>query len=151
MNYGELLKDIRKDKELKQIDIANVLNISRSTYKDYESEATIIPIKHLVSLADYFNVSLDYLFGFAKKENYAKMIIGVDNIKSGLRLKEFRKDNKLTQVELASFLHTTFSTIGWYEKGRNLIATPFLYTICKEYKISADYLLGKIDKKVRLK
>lgn len=26
------------------------------------------------------------------------------------------------------------------------IATPFLYTICKEYNVSADYLLGKINK-----
>ena len=31
------------------------------------------------------------------------------------------------------------------EKGKYLISIPFLYTICKKYNISADYLLGKID------
>ena len=32
-----------------------------------------------------------------------------------------------------------------YERGTNIIATPFLYEICKTYLISADYLLGKTD------
>ncbi len=42
-------------------------------------------------------------------------------------------------------------TIANYELGINLIATPFLYSICKKYNISADYLLGKIDKPKYLK
>ena len=65
--------------------------------------------------------------------------------KSMLRLKEFRKENKLTQEKLASILNTNKSVICGYEKGRYIIATPFLYQICKKYNISADYLLGKID------
>ena len=32
-----------------------------------------------------------------------------------------------------------------YEKGKYIIATTYLYQICKRYNISADYLLGKID------
>ena len=56
----------------------------------------------------------------------------VENIIAGKRLKEFRKENKLTQKKLASILNTTFSNIAFYEKGRNLIATPFLYEICKK-------------------
>ena len=38
-----------------------------------------------------------------------------------------------------------------YEKGKTLILTSFLYTICKKYNISADYLLGKIDEPKYLK
>ena len=66
-------------------------------------------------------------------------------LKSGNRLKEFRKENKLTQTKLASILNTTQSVIADYERGRYFISTPFLYTICKKYNISADYLLGRID------
>ena len=69
----------------------------------------------------------------------------VENIIAGKRLKEFRKENKLTQEKLANILNTTFSNIAFYEKGRNLIAIPVLYEICKKYNISADYLLGRID------
>ena len=63
----------------------------------------------------------------------------------GKRLKEFRKNNKITQEKLALILNTTQSVIAGYESGRYLIATPFLYMICKKYNISADYLLGRID------
>ncbi len=67
------------------------------------------------------------------------------------RLKEFRKENKLTQVKLAEILNIANGTIAEYERGTNIIATPFLYTICKNYNISADYLLGKIDEPKYLK
>ena len=44
-----------------------------------------------------------------------------------------------------NILNTVHPVISNYESGKFLIATPFLYTICKKYNISADYLLGKID------
>lgn len=64
----------------------------------------------------------------------------------GARIQMWRKSNKLTQEKLAKELNTNKSVICNYEKGRNLIATPFLYQICKKYHVSADYLLGRIDK-----
>lgn len=48
-------------------------------------------------------------------------------------------------------LNMARSALANYERGRNIIATPFLYTICTKYKVSADYLLGKIDELVDLK
>ena len=80
-----------------------------------------------------------------------KQTYEIDKIKAGQRLKEFRLEHKLTQVKLANILNTTFSSIAFNEKGRNLIATPFLYTICSKYEISADYLLGIVDKPKYLK
>ena len=69
-----------------------------------------------------------------------------NNIKlQKLRLKELRKKHNLTQQSLADILQCSKSTISGYEIGKNIIATPFLYQICKKYNISADYLLGKID------
>ena len=79
------------------------------------------------------------------------MTLNIVKYKMGERLKEFRKNNKLTQSKLAVILNTTQSVIADYERGRYLIATPFLYTICKKYNISADYLLGKIDNPKYLK
>ena len=150
MNYKIRLLDIRLEHDLTQQNIANILNISRSTYKDYELQISVIPIKHLISLSDYFQVSVDYLLGLTNTKNYNHEK-EADKAVAGNRLKEFRKENKLTQVKLASILNTTFSSIAFNEKGRNFIATPFLYTICKKYHVSADYLLGKIDKPQYLK
>ena len=83
--------------------------------------------------------------GFNKHKIYDLLINDINNIKAGQRLKEFRKDNKITQLKLAQILNTNQSVIANYERGRTVIATPFLYSICKKYNISADYLLGKID------
>ena len=69
-------------------------------------------------------------------------LLNEDTVK---RLKELRKEFKLTQDKLAKLLETTQSVVCGFEKGRNLIATPFLYTICHKYHVSADYLLGRID------
>ena len=150
MNYNFLLKKIRENRCLTQEDMAVILDIDRRTYNHYETKEKIIPIKHLVAISKYFNVSIDYLFEFSTKEQY-EGVKDVDKIEAGKRLKDFRKENKLTQKRLASILNTTFSSIAFNEKGRNLIATPFLYTICKKYSISADYLLGKIDNPKYLK
>ena len=151
MEYGKILSKLRLERGYTQEQVASVLNIDRTTYNHYEVQENIIPIKHLISLVNYFNISIDYLFGFVENEQYKNIIFDVDNIKAGLRLKEFRKENSLTLKDLAAFLNTTFSNISWYEKGRNLIATSFLYMICAKYKISADYLLGRIDKPKYLK
>ena len=144
MKYNIILKKIREDYSLTQEEVANNLNIDRRTYNHYETKEKIIPIKHLLSLSDYFDLSVDYLLGLSTIKQYEKHK-DADKIVSGSRLKEFRKENKLTQVKLASILNTTFSSLAFNEKGRNYIATPFLYTICKKYGVSADYLLGKID------
>ncbi len=144
MDYNYTLKALREDKNLRQKDIANLLKIDRKTYNHYETKEKIIPIKHLVYLSKYYDVSIDYILNLTDEKQYDSTH-DVDKIEAGKRLKEFRKDNKITQVKLASMLNTTFSSIAFNEKGRNLIATPFLYTICKKYNISADYLLGKIN------
>ena len=148
MNYKEKLKFLREEKEVTQEEVANILGISRSTYNDYENQISILPIKHINILCNYFYISVDYLFNLSITKKYFSTNKEIDLKKAGMRLKEFRKENKLTQTKLSEILHTTFSTIAFYEKGRNLISTTFLYLICTKYQISADYLLGRIDKKI---
>ena len=145
MNYGIKLKELRTSELLTQKDIANTLSISRSTYKDYELQIKIIPINHLNNLCNYFHISIDYLLGLTSIKQYKNQ---KDNFSYDIfanRLKELRKGNKLTQENLANILNTTHSVISDYENKKKIIATPVLYTICKKYNISADYLLGKIN------
>ena len=137
--------ELRENSELKQYEIAKILNIYKGLYNQYETEYEIIPIKHLNTLANYFDVSIDYLFGLNDKLNYKNNNCDIDAMKVKERLKEFRKENKLTQEKLAKILNMARSALANYERGRNIIATPFLYTICTKYNISADYLLGKVD------
>ncbi|MDE5539766.1 MAG: helix-turn-helix domain-containing protein, partial [Bacilli bacterium] len=146
MNYGSIMQKTRNRENISQEDIAKTIGISRSTYGHYETQYQIIPINHLVTFCNYFNISIDYIFGFTTTKNYSPTNQEINKAEIGKRLKLFRKENKLTQVKLASMLNTTQSVIADYERGRYLIATPFLYTICKKDNLSADYLLGRIDK-----
>lgn len=148
--YKDRLKALRERIGLTQEQVGSLINIKRSQYCLYEKEKVTVPSKHLNTLCNYFNVSFDYIFEFTNTKKYKDYLEEIDYKKAGLRLKEFRKENKITQKELAKELNTTQSVIAGYETGNFLINTPFLYQICKNYKISADYLLGKIDKKINL-
>lgn len=70
--YFFRLRDLREDKELRQIDIAELLNIKQTEYSRYERGFQTIPIKHLITLADYYNVSLDYLTGRTNYPNITR-------------------------------------------------------------------------------
>ena len=61
-NY-QRLKDMREDHDLKQISVANILKITQQQYQLYESGKREMPMKHFITLARYYNVSLDYLAG----------------------------------------------------------------------------------------
>lgn len=62
MLYKDRLKRLREEKELTQAFLAELLNIHEFVYGQYEREYTIMPIRHLNTLSNYFNVSVDYLF-----------------------------------------------------------------------------------------
>ncbi len=144
--FGKKLRELRLNKKLTEAQIADILGVSRITYSHYEVDERVIPLERLNDLCNYYNISVDYVFGLTLQKNYLNSKKDVEKEIIGQRLKSFRKENKLTQDKLAKVLNTTFSTISGYEKGRFLILTSFLYTICKKYKISADYLLGRVDK-----
>lgn len=61
--YENRLRDLREDRDLKQKDLAALLQIHQTTYSDYELGRLNIPTDTLHILADFYNVSVDYLLG----------------------------------------------------------------------------------------
>lgn len=61
------LRDMREDKDLKQRELAEMLNVSQTTYSRYESGELDIPRAALIKLADFYNVSVDYILGRTDK------------------------------------------------------------------------------------
>ena len=59
------LRDLREDHDLKQADVAQILNISQQYYQCYESDKNELPLRHAIALAKYYNVSLDYIVGLS--------------------------------------------------------------------------------------
>lgn len=62
MKYNRI-RDLREDHDLKQINVAKILNMSQTGYSKYETGENDIPTHILITLANYYHVSIDYLLG----------------------------------------------------------------------------------------
>lgn len=63
MYYLQRLKDLREDMDMQQSDVAKLLNTTQPQYSRYETGERELPLRHLVTLADFYNVSADYILG----------------------------------------------------------------------------------------
>jgi transcriptional regulator with XRE-family HTH domain len=73
MKYNERIREIREDNSLTQQTIADLMHIGQRTYAGYESGKTRIPVDNLLSLARFYNVSMDYITGASNiKSEYPK-------------------------------------------------------------------------------
>jgi transcriptional regulator with XRE-family HTH domain len=57
------IRALREDRDLRQREIAEVLCVSQNTYSQYENGVIEFTAEKLIRLADYYNVSVDYLLG----------------------------------------------------------------------------------------
>ena len=63
----ENIRNLREDADKTQTEIADYLNIKQTTYSKYELGKINVPIEMLIKIADYYDVSLDYLVGRKRK------------------------------------------------------------------------------------
>lgn len=85
---GNRLKDLRNELKLTQDDLAKKLNIPRGTYAHYELDKRQPDNDTLVKLADFFKVSIDYLFERTEKRT------------TKTEVNEFETTEGLTQADL---------------------------------------------------
>lgn len=69
MYYLQRLKDLREDNDLTQGEVAKLLKTTQPQYSRYETGEREIPIRHLVTLSDFYGVSTDYILGRTDKKN----------------------------------------------------------------------------------
>lgn len=136
-------KSSRENIEIKQKDIAELFNVHFTTVSGWETGKDTIPIERLVDYANHYNFSLDYLFGIKSyNEEYLPLKLDLEVIAHNLR--QIRKQNNLTQEQLAKKMNTTQASYSHYENATNMIPTIFLYNLTKIYKpFSIDELLGR--------
>ncbi len=69
MHKYQRLRDLREDADLKQAAVAYILGITPQQYQLYESGKRQIPFDKVITLAKYYNVSIDYIAGLTKNKN----------------------------------------------------------------------------------
>lgn len=66
--YEKRIRDLREDRDLTQQQIADILGTSQTMYARYERGANEMPIRHLLTLCKFYDVSADYILGIDKNK-----------------------------------------------------------------------------------
>ena len=69
MYHYQRLRDLREDADLKQRHIAELLQMTAQQYSLYERGDREIPFHHVITLAKYYGVSVDYIAGLTNRKN----------------------------------------------------------------------------------
>ncbi len=64
--WNEILYELRADHDLKQSDLAQILQTTQQVYSRYETGVNEIPIHHLKTLCEFYHVSADYILGIRR-------------------------------------------------------------------------------------
>ncbi len=137
------LKFCREELEMTQSELGYVFGVSKYTVSGWETGKDTMPFNKLIKFCNLYNYSLDFVTGLTRENTKYKSKITPTKESIGKRLKEIRKTLNLTQQKLSDncgFFQTTYSG---YETGHYLINTITIYTICKKYNISMDWICGK--------
>lgn len=148
------IKNLRERIGYTQKELATKLGVTRSLICLWEQGYANISLKQLIKIASIYQVSIDYLLGLTDKKtslvNY-EYISDIDLKILGQRLKNLRKQEKLTQDKFAKKIDTKRSSISYYEIGKMMISTADLKQICETFGISADYLTGNTNDYLKVK
>lgn len=143
---------IRLKMEMTQSEFAKLLGISTSYVSNWENGYNEITVALLNKICNTCHVTFDYMMGLSKKKN--SNVVRLDEIDKkylGKRLKDIRRNAKLTQDKMAKKINTYRFLISDYETGRKSISTADLKQICETFGYSADWCVGKLDECVRYK
>ena len=66
-DYWVVLRELREDRDLKQSAVARILGTTQQVYSRYENGINEMPIRHLRTLCEYYNVSADYVLSLKHK------------------------------------------------------------------------------------
>ena len=67
MQYTQRLEDLRRDRDLTQEQVANLLNMKREQYRRYETGINEIKASFIIKICEFYDVSADYLLGFTNE------------------------------------------------------------------------------------
>ena len=68
------IQDLRTDADMSQKQLSEILHISQRSYSHYETGSRNIPVEMLIRLANYYDISVDYLVGRTDKKEMNKEV-----------------------------------------------------------------------------
>ena len=128
---GDRLRDLREDKGKTQAEISSLLGTTQQIYSRYETNRTDLPLRHLIKLADYYQVSADYILG---RTSYPKnppemakpFLKNVTYGEVNGRISSFQTSTKKQLIEYINYLVYLESRQNWLLTHENCPRFLFL-------------------------
>ena len=71
-SYIDRIRELREDNDLSQTQLAEILNTTQQVYSRYEKGINEIPVRHIITLSRFYNVSCDYILGESDKKERSR-------------------------------------------------------------------------------
>ncbi len=138
-NFSKRLTELRKEKNLTQQQVADYFKWNLKTYKNYEQGKNFPKMPAFILLAEFFNVSLDYLAGNSDLHTpYTNPCL--ETLPN--HLIQLRRDSGMTKTNIAQHLDITKSGYKRYESGRSIPPLNRLIALADLFGVSLDELVG---------
>lgn len=130
MQFAETLSTLRKERNLKQTDLAELSGVSCATITFYETGRANPVSQSLIAIADAFSVSLDTLVGRGSDDTFPQI------------LQALRVEHNISRAKLAKLSGIGEQTILRYEHGKSNPVSQPLLAIADALQVSLDELVG---------
>ena len=132
--FGNRLRELRVSEGITQLQMAVILDTSKSNISKYEAGTVEPGMDTINTIARFFKVTTDYLFGLETGGN--TMIGG--------KIAELRKELELSQEEMAKKIGISRSALSLYEIDRREPDLETVKKIASLFGVTTDYLLGLV-------
>jgi len=148
MEHSEKFKqrflELISDLDCKKSEIPKLLNIDYNVYIKITEFGIIPKPVVLIRIADYFDISIEYLLGRTNNAYFFKAEIVTTFLE---RYQALKTEKNLTDYAIAQKLHITTSyTTNWKNK-KYMPSIINLIELSETFKVSIDYLLGRTDER----
>lgn len=145
-NFQERFIDLSDDLDSKgKSKKAKIIGISNTTYSNAYNYGIIPKTSSLIRIADYFNISIEYLIANTNDEHFEKSL---QPVPFKVRLSELQQEKGISTVyELSQRIHIHRNNIAQWNKLGCIPLIDDLIIIADFFKVSIDYLLGRTDDK----
>ena len=137
--FGAILKELREEKNLSQLQLSRLVDISQSSIARYELNQAEPRLSDIRKLAIFFGVTADYLVGMEEQtDKFGRIKLS----KFSENLRQALQGSHMAQSELALKLQTTQQTVSRWLKGINEPDLDTLLKICLYLNETPNSLLG---------
>lgn len=137
MNYGDFIRQYRKEKKMTQKQLAQKSGVSMMSIRRYEKNERVPSIEHLKKIASSLGISVFELDPSLYENTFNKKV--------GENIATIRKREKISQEKLAQILNTTKENIEKIESGNSILNASDIENIAKKLNIHTHALLSGVD------